>query len=66
MKIYREKSTQQHAGMGKDTRERKFPPILLEIGAKIPYLTNSSKAVTVGGPEERVHLQLLIVLLEEN
>lgn len=36
-----------------------------EIGAKIPYLTNSSKAVTVGGPEERVHLQLLIVLLEE-
>ena len=65
MKIYREKSTQQHAGMGKSTRERKFhhPP---EIGAKIPYLTNSSKAVTVGGTEERVHLQLLIVLLEEN
>ena len=65
MKIYREKSTQQHAGHGEEYQRKEVyhPP---EVGATISYLTNSSKAVTVGGTEERVHLQLLIVLFEEN
>lgn len=52
-------------GMGKSTRERKLTTTILLKRATISHLPNSLKAVTVGGLR-RVHLQLLIVLFEEN